>query len=243
MGLDTVEIVMRIEEEFAIDLPDAELEQVRTVGDLHELVLSKLKTTTASSCLSSKAFYRTRLAIVNVLGTPKRSIRPATPLESILPIESRRETWDAIRSALGAKFPDLKASITKNRIFNAAILVVPTSLVLALWWSARSYVGLSGPSLGLALVLRVMLLVLTLVTLAGVIRRSASNLPVATAGDLSRLVLTMNFAEFSSGAAPNQPMSQEDVWRRIVCIFCDQMQLDEGEIRPEARIHRDLGID
>jgi acyl carrier protein len=40
MGLDTVEIVLRTEETFNIDLPDEECSKVITVGDLYRLVLS-----------------------------------------------------------------------------------------------------------------------------------------------------------------------------------------------------------
>ena len=42
MGLDTVELVMRTEEVFAIDLPDEDCERVRSVQDLYTLVLRKL---------------------------------------------------------------------------------------------------------------------------------------------------------------------------------------------------------
>ena len=42
MGMDTVEIILRAEEVFSLDLPDDECEQVRTVGDLYRLVISKL---------------------------------------------------------------------------------------------------------------------------------------------------------------------------------------------------------
>jgi acyl carrier protein len=43
MGLDIVEIVLRTEETFNVDLPDDECSQVITVGDLYRLVLSKLE--------------------------------------------------------------------------------------------------------------------------------------------------------------------------------------------------------
>jgi len=43
MGLDTVEIVLRTEETFNVDLPDDECGMVVTVGDLYRLVLSKLE--------------------------------------------------------------------------------------------------------------------------------------------------------------------------------------------------------
>ena len=42
MGLDTVEIVLRVEEVFSLDLPDDECGLVRTVGDLYLLVVSRL---------------------------------------------------------------------------------------------------------------------------------------------------------------------------------------------------------
>jgi acyl carrier protein len=42
MGLDIVEVVMRCEESFDISLDTARLEQMRTVGDLFELICEQL---------------------------------------------------------------------------------------------------------------------------------------------------------------------------------------------------------
>jgi acyl carrier protein len=42
MGLDSVELILRTEDVFAVDLPDEECELIRTVGDLYRLVLQKL---------------------------------------------------------------------------------------------------------------------------------------------------------------------------------------------------------
>ena len=42
MGLDTVELVMRCEEVFAIDLPDVELSSVSTVGDLYNVICRRM---------------------------------------------------------------------------------------------------------------------------------------------------------------------------------------------------------
>jgi len=44
MGLDTVELVLAIEDEFAIRIPDEVAEHLVTVGALHEYVLHTLKT-------------------------------------------------------------------------------------------------------------------------------------------------------------------------------------------------------
>ena len=42
MGLDTIELVMRCEEVFRVDLPDSDREQVNTVGDLYHLICRHL---------------------------------------------------------------------------------------------------------------------------------------------------------------------------------------------------------
>jgi acyl carrier protein len=43
MGMDTVEIVIRTEETFNVDLPDDECGRIVTVGDLYRLILNKLE--------------------------------------------------------------------------------------------------------------------------------------------------------------------------------------------------------
>ena len=43
MGLDFLELILRTEETFAVDLADEECERIRTIGDLYVLVLQKLE--------------------------------------------------------------------------------------------------------------------------------------------------------------------------------------------------------
>ena len=45
MGLDVVELVMRCEEVFAIELRDEDMERVRTVGDLYKAICQEMKLT------------------------------------------------------------------------------------------------------------------------------------------------------------------------------------------------------
>ena len=42
MGLDTVELVMAVEEEFGITISDEEAQDIRTVGDMYQCVLRKV---------------------------------------------------------------------------------------------------------------------------------------------------------------------------------------------------------
>jgi acyl carrier protein len=42
MGMEIVELVMRVEEEFEIEIPDADAEAFDTVGALHRYIVQKL---------------------------------------------------------------------------------------------------------------------------------------------------------------------------------------------------------
>jgi hypothetical protein len=246
MGLDTVEIVMRIEEEFSIDLPDAELGSVITVGDLYNIVLSKLDTTTTAECLSSKAFYRTRRALVDCLGVSRRSIRPATSLETLFPKQSRHRRWADVAKSIELKFPTLRASRAQRNLFGALMIALPPGIVFTTLGVTHAYVGLPVDSSGLwvsALVIWLVLLGIIGPILMGLEQRRALELPVGTAGDLARMLLTMNLDEFAPRLEENHPVSRESVWARIVHIFSDQMQIEVEKILPEAKISEDLRID
>src|ERR1035441_2923038 len=83
MGLDStevesVEIVLRIEEEFGIHLAESELASLETVGDLYRLVV--VHSEIRPSYLTSRAFHRLRRAFMDRLHIPRKSVRPATKL-------------------------------------------------------------------------------------------------------------------------------------------------------------------
>jgi hypothetical protein len=55
MGLDAVEIILRTEELFAIEISDDEAAVVRTVGDLYQLICAKLSVPPLESPTTSEA--------------------------------------------------------------------------------------------------------------------------------------------------------------------------------------------
>lgn len=190
MGLDAVELIMRIEEEFSIELPDAELVSVRTVDDLYQLILRRLDT--QPSCLSSKAFYRVRKSLVQCLNLPRRAIRPSTPLDPLLPRSSLHQHWQEISNHSGLILPPLKR---RRRWID-------------------SYLG----------------------------PFATSPYTIQTTGDLANLVLYMNYSEFAPPAEVGSRITTEDIWKKVVEIFCDQLGLDPEDVVPSATIADDLGV-
>ena len=99
MGLDGVELVLRIEEEFGIEITDAEAGTATTVGKVYDLVMSKIGDGNENRCLTMSAFYRTRKAIVAALGIAKQSVRPSTEMNALIAEEDRAQIWGSIRRA------------------------------------------------------------------------------------------------------------------------------------------------
>jgi acyl carrier protein len=110
MGLDAVELIMRVEEEFGIEITDGEAGQAATVGELHKLVVSKIEPQSLKVCLTSAAFFRTRRAFMDALSIPKDRIRPSTAIEFVLPERDRAQLWASIRKASPLAMPDLKTA-------------------------------------------------------------------------------------------------------------------------------------
>src|SRR5262245_24979331 len=96
MGLDIVEYVMAVEDAFEVALPHNRLETVRTPRDFAALVAEFIPAADSGPCLSQRAFYRLRWALLNGTGLPRRAIKSESVLVDLLPAESPTELWAAI---------------------------------------------------------------------------------------------------------------------------------------------------
>jgi hypothetical protein len=79
--LDSVELLIAIERAFDIKISDQDAATVTTMGDLHDLVTSKLDGAGGEKCRTSMAFYRVRRALRAVVGD--MDIRRDTSLSEI----------------------------------------------------------------------------------------------------------------------------------------------------------------
>ena len=61
MGLDSVELILEIEDSFGIAIPDAEASRISTIDDMYQCVLSKIKPRNLQTvCATQHVFYRLR---------------------------------------------------------------------------------------------------------------------------------------------------------------------------------------
>lgn len=145
MGLDSVELVMSVEEAFGIELRDEEVTGTDTPRMVIDLIFSKLKTAEEGICRSQRAFYVIRRTLLGRLDLDRKAIRPDAELRNLIPGSDEKQTWEEIRVALGARsWPRLVRPAWMSRFLFIVGLVIFAGAVLA---SASLSVGVA-PSIG-----------------------------------------------------------------------------------------------
>jgi acyl carrier protein len=107
VGLDGVELVMEVEDEFDIAIPDDEASRILRVGDLVECVSKKCLRSPRDRCASAHTFYLLRSALVDLVNVPRYDVRPAAALAALVPVDRRRRVWQEF-AKVGLALPNLQ---------------------------------------------------------------------------------------------------------------------------------------
>jgi acyl carrier protein len=79
MGLDTVEMVMAIEEEFKIEIPDSVAEELLAVGDIRDYVCKVLRKR-GETVDEDVIWERVKKLVVDQLGVPPERVTPSADI-------------------------------------------------------------------------------------------------------------------------------------------------------------------
>ena len=83
MGLDGVEIVMELEDEFGITISDDEASRLQSVSEVVDCVYRRCDHRPRVSCVSAHTFYRLRRALVDLAGVGRRQVRTESALATL----------------------------------------------------------------------------------------------------------------------------------------------------------------
>jgi acyl carrier protein len=100
MGLDSVELVMEIEDEFGISVPDADAELIETAGQLHAYVCHRLRPVAPGVCPSARASFLLRRTLVAHGPVTRAAVRPSSRIAELIRPEFRHR-WPAVATAIG----------------------------------------------------------------------------------------------------------------------------------------------
>ena len=219
MGLDSVELVMEIEDRFEITIPNEDAANLETTRDVIDYVHGRIGDVAWTPCPTQLVFHRFRRALnCNAL-----RVRPTTPLEHLLPHDSRRSTWLALPNATG--------------MIDWPVLVRPSLITRAAWALTLLPAIAIGVATGSALL--GLLSIATLGVATHVITRPlATEFPekLVSAGDLARWVAKRNLPPASGG------WTRDAVRLAVRAIVKEQLGLDDTYSDDASFVH-DLGID
>ena len=95
MGLDFVELIMQLEDEFAVSISDEVAATLTTVGATVDYIVDELRRR-APVCPSAQSFYRLRESLVARCGARRNEVRLDAPMGRLA--RKRRREWPAIAS-------------------------------------------------------------------------------------------------------------------------------------------------
>lgn len=101
MGLDSVELILSIEEEFGIEFPDEVLDKITTVGQIYDYLREQLRSIPSSTCFTQRLFYRLRRAIMQTYSIPRDVITLDMKLSEWMPMEESEEGWPYVQVTTG----------------------------------------------------------------------------------------------------------------------------------------------
>lgn len=131
-ALDGVELLMAIEEEFGLDIPDKAAENLTTVGQMYQYIRERNKTMPPMECLSQKIFYKLRRALIANYGLSRHVITPDTILTDLLTREQIEQGWPFMQLFIDLKTPPFKVAHEKLLFRVADRMLTMRELVAAL---------------------------------------------------------------------------------------------------------------
>jgi acyl carrier protein len=233
MGLDLVELVMAIEEQFGISIPDQDAEKILTVGQCHDYIVSQLaehSSPAGAGCLSSTVFYRLRRGLMQECSVARTAIRPTESLTDLVPLQNRRRTWQRLAAAVSLQLPALRRPAWLETIL--VMLAIVGGITFLVSSVQENWAGMGIGAAG----------VLLSVAFWQISAPLAVCIPI-TCQTVRSAVITIMGTNMVQLRAAQANWNRQDTWSVLVALIVRQLNVRPEEVRPETNFVRDLGCD
>jgi acyl carrier protein len=231
MSLDSLELLMEVENTFGIQIPDLEAEEIGTVGDFYQCVLSKLEILPIEGCRSQKLFYRFRRILADKYKISLKSITTTTPLENIIPKKNRKQAWRELEKRFVLKLPDLDRPYWIEKLISFSIKMVFIVAFVACFWLKEYFTNA-------VFILPFVFYVFCNAFILWMTESLALEFKVNTFKDLIHCVTIQNFNKLNLSIH-----HKEDILSILIGVISEKCGLDPHEIKLTSHISNDLGID
>jgi acyl carrier protein len=228
MGLDAVELVMAVEDHFGISIQDSELEHVRCVSDLVELIQSRIEAAHAAACPTLSSFLRLRSCVREITHDDQFRIRTDTQIIAALTLVERQQLWKRLGELLGSNPPGLRRPPAMR---NFLLLLVLVAVVLAVASAAIIDFAVLPLTLALAAIITIIVHCLT------VRYRVVPPDGLATFGAITQRIVGVTVA-----TKQLHLRSPDEILDELKPIVAYQLNVQPAQIVPDARFIEDLGM-
>lgn len=226
MGLDSVELVIRFEDAFGLNISDDDACRMRTPRDVIEYVMTRVEQS-QSVCLSQQVFYSLRREWCEQLNVTRISLRPATLLDDLVHKRNRRATWERLCASKNATWHQF--DLTRPKWMRVSLWLVPLIVLVGL--TARDGFGI-GLLYAVAVAYAAYILTLRFKTnfpedktcVADVVRFSLLDMPQRLNGE-------------------RKTWTRDEVAETVRRITLEEIGLSPRKYKEDARFVEDLGID
>lgn len=228
MGLDSVELVMNVEDHFGISFTASECLEVRTVGDLVEVCRQRIAASLSKRCFTLPCFLSLRREVRAVTADPSFRIRPSQRIVDRLSPYDRRALWRRL-AAVGEGGPN---KLRRPRILTICIWLT-AAFASGMWmvvvYNHREWNFLS-----------VIVGLITLLVLFAATRIFKTEPPasLATFGDMARWI-----ASWQVALKPTESADPAVILNELRPIISELLGVSLDEIVPAAAFVEDLGMD
>lgn len=233
MGLDSVEILVKVENTFGIQISNADAERLITVGDYHYTVWKYIGGRKSLKCPSQQMFYKLRKSFAGTLNFPAGDLRLDISPENVFPKISRRQSYLQFASVNGLQLPELVLRPVWNKFLTAfGFATIFGGLLLSVIWvnffDSPSWLLIS-PLAGIGVTWLV----------SDLLDAKRTIIPCSTIRSFTQEVLARNYATVSNETGPGR----KEMETIINHIIANMTGLELSEILPEKSLTDDLGID
>lgn len=120
---DISDVLVKVQKSFGFKFGETELKDVKTFGELCDIITSKIQGDTVNDCTTQQAFYKTRNAIANTLVIDKNSITPDTDLQTLFPQQNLRQKAKEVKIKLNSQFDILQIKEWLKWIYFVGIII------------------------------------------------------------------------------------------------------------------------
>ncbi|HAW52260.1 MAG TPA: hypothetical protein DCX54_08035 [Flavobacteriales bacterium] len=223
MGLDGLELIMAIEEEFKIAITEEESNKIETPNHLTDLVFSKLKKSSQEVCPSQHGFYKVRKTLIKHLNVHRNEVRAETNLADLIHKKSRKKIWKNLLFTL-SNGQTVYAPLTRPKWIKISILVFTLGAFIAA-------MPLTGYEIILSLIFALGCWALFVFLTSFMRNEFPPNFQKVK--DLIRI----------AGSLESKTWTRAEVYNRVKAMIIEQLGVKEEDVSPDSHFINDLGME